>query len=71
MKSNWELAGRFTTIDAESNQNVFGDIKEYTFGVSRYVSGHDLKIQSDISYQTLPGQSQEYLIFRLQTEFAL
>lgn len=71
LKSNWELAGRFTTIDAESNQNVFGDIKEYTFGVSRYVSGHDLKIQSDISYQTLPGQSQEYLIFRLQTEFAL
>lgn len=71
LKSNWEFAGRFTTIDAAADQTVFPDIREYTFGVSRYISGHDLKIQSDISYQTLPGRSQEYLVFRLQTEFAL
>ncbi|WP_370090065.1 porin [Ekhidna sp.] len=69
--SNWEIAGRFTTIDAESTQLVFNDQKEYTLGLSRYISGHDLKFQSDISYQTFPGSTTEYLIFRFQTEIAL
>lgn len=69
--SNWEIASRFTTINADDNQNVFADQREITLGVSRYISGHDLKIQSDISYQTFPGQTREYLIFRFQTEFAL
>ncbi|SNT19556.1 Phosphate-selective porin O and P [Ekhidna lutea] len=69
--SNWEIAGRFTDIDADSNQTVFADQREFTLGVSRYISGHDLKFQSDISYQTFPGQTTEYLIFRFQTEIAL
>ncbi|MEO9482316.1 MAG: porin [Ekhidna sp.] len=70
-ESNWEIAGRFTNIDADATQTVFADQKEYTLGLSRYVSGHDLKFQSDISYQTFPGQATEYLIFRFQTEIAL
>ena len=69
--SNWEIAGRFTTIDAENIHLVFNDQKEYTLGLSRYISGHDLKFQSDISYQTFPGSTTEYLIFRFQTEIAL
>lgn len=70
-QSNWEIAARFTEIDASSNQTVFSDQKEYTIGLSRYVSGHDLKFQTDFSYQTFPGQTTEYLIFRFQTEVAL
>ncbi|MEO9869919.1 porin [Ekhidna sp.] len=69
--SNWEIAGRFTNIDADAVQTVFADQKEYTLGISRYISGHDLKFQSDISYQTFPGQTTEYLVFRFQTEIAL
>ncbi|WP_436517714.1 porin [Ekhidna sp. To15] len=69
--SNWEVAGRFTDINADATQAVFADQKEYTLGLSRYVSGHDLKFQTDISYQTFPGQTTEYLIFRFQTEIAL
>jgi hypothetical protein len=69
--SNWEIAGRFTDIDADSRQTVFADQREYTLGLSRYISGHDLKFQSDISYQTFPGSTTEYLIFRFQTEIAL
>lgn len=69
--SNWEVAGRFTDINADATQTVFADQKEYTLGLSRYVSGHDLKFQTDISYQTFPGQTTEYLIFRFQTEIAL
>ncbi|WP_420576109.1 porin [Ekhidna sp.] len=71
MPSNWEIAGRFTNIDADDTNTVFADQKEYTLGVSRYISGHDLKFQSDISYQSFPGQTTEYLIFRFQTEIAL
>ncbi|MEP1035335.1 porin [Ekhidna sp.] len=69
--SNWEIAGRFTNIDADDVQSVFADQREYTLGLSRYISGHDLKFQTDISYQTFPGQTTEYLIFRFQTEIAL
>ncbi len=69
--SNWEVAGRFTNIDADAIQTVFADQREYTLGLSRYVSGHDLKFQTDISYQSFPGQTTEYLIFRFQTEIAL
>ncbi|MEQ8906360.1 porin [Ekhidna sp.] len=69
--SNWELASRFTTIDADDSHAVFPDQKEYTLGVSRYISGHDLKFQSDISYQTFAGSDTEFLIFRFQTEIAL
>ena len=71
LPSNWEIAGRFTDIDADSRQTVFPDQREYTLGVSRYISGHDLKFQSDISYQTFAGSDNEYLIFRFQTEIAL
>ncbi|WP_425392800.1 porin [Ekhidna sp.] len=69
--SNWEIAVRFTDIDADDTQSVFADQREYTLGVSRYISGHDLKFQTDFSYQTFPGQEKEYLIFRFQTEVAL
>ncbi len=71
LPSNWEIAGRYTDINADDTHSVFPDQKEYTLGISRYVSGHDLKFQSDISYQTFPGQTTEYLIFRFQTEVAL
>ncbi|MEQ6167036.1 porin [Ekhidna sp. MALMAid0563] len=69
--SNWEIASRFTDIDADNTQTVFSDQREYTIGLSRYISGHDLKFQTDFSYQTFPGQEKEYLIFRFQTEVAL
>ena len=69
--SNWEVAARFTSIEADDVHSVFADQREYTLGLSRYISGHDLKFQSDISYQTFPGQTTEYVIFRFQTEIAL
>lgn len=68
LKSNWELAARYTTITPE---DVTGrdDISMYTFGVSRYVVGHSLKIQSDISL-TQENGSDDNLMFRLQVEMA-
>ena len=62
-KNNWELAGRYTTTSFGA---VTGraDENQYTFGVSRYVVGHKLKVQSDISYTTLGGDADN-ITFRI------
>ncbi len=63
-KSNWELAGRYTNLNFDA---VVGKALEeqYTLGVSKYISGHNLKVQSDISYTTEDGDASG-LAYRLQ-----
>ena len=63
--NNWELSGRYTSIRLD--EIITGkDIEEqYTIGVSRYISGHKLKVQSDFSYTTLAGNGKG-LMYRLQ-----
>ena len=62
-QSNYEIVGRFTTVDYES---VTGTLPtdQYTLGASRYIVGHKLKVQSDISYTTLDG-NDDNITFRL------
>jgi hypothetical protein len=49
-KSNWEIASRYSNVDL--SQSYFGDVmlNEYTLGVSRYIVGNNLKVQSDVTY---------------------
>ena len=55
--NNWELAGRFTTLRSDDEvYSALSDQNQYTLGVSRYVVGHKLKIQSDISRIIAPGE---------------
>ncbi len=62
-KKNWEVTGRFSTIDMKDK-----DVSnQYTLGVSKYIIGHKLKIQSDISYLTLADISND-VMFRLQLD---
>ncbi len=48
-ENNWEIAARYTSIFpdplASSNET------EYTIGLSKYVVGHKLKVQTDLSYR--------------------
>lgn len=67
--SNWEAAIRFTDINAPTSSS-FSDITEYTLGFSRYVVGHSLKVQGDVSYQNI-HTGDNPIIFRLQAEIAL
>jgi hypothetical protein len=62
-KSNYEIAGRFTTVDYDT---VTGSLpqEQYTLGGSIYVVGHKLKIQSDLSYTTVDG-NESNITFRL------
>lgn len=68
LPSNWEFAGRFTDINGGVNSPI-SDITEYTFGISHYIKGHNLKIQTDYSYQQRQGTFNR-TIFRFQTELA-
>ena len=62
-KKNWELTGRFSTIDL-NNKDISN---QYTMGASKYFLGHKLKVQSDVSYLTLDGIGDE-VRFRLQLD---
>ncbi|RED44476.1 phosphate-selective porin O/P [Winogradskyella eximia] len=62
-KSNYEIAARFTTLDYEKETGAL-PITQYTLGASKYIVGHKLKVQSDLSYTTLDG-NENNITFRL------
>ncbi len=64
LKSNFEFTGRYSSIDLV-NKDVSN---QYTFGISKYILGHKLKVQSDFTYITLDKISDN-LLFRLQVDF--
>ena len=67
LKNNWEIAARLTQVNPE-RITLNNDIKQYTLGFSRYVVGHNLKVQGDISL-TEEASKKNKMMFRLQTEF--
>ncbi|MBL4703505.1 MAG: porin [Flavobacteriales bacterium] len=65
-KKNIEVSGRFTNI-TPSEEIAKEPINMYTMGVSRYIVGHKLKVQSDISY-TIEEGKDDNLMYRLQID---
>lgn len=67
-KNNFEVAGRYTTLiqDVETQRN---DIKHYTLGVSKYIVGHNLKAQTDITLVDAVD-TPDIWMFRFQVEMA-
>lgn len=67
-KNNFEIAGRFTQVTPEKitlrNENT-----QYTLGLSRYIVGHNLKIQSDFTL-IKEDSKDDMLMTRLQVELA-
>ena len=62
-KSNLELAGRYTTVKFNGAGYA---TNYYTLGVSKYIVGHKLKVQSDITYSDVTGSDAGGLEYRLQ-----
>ena len=62
-KNNYEIAGRFTSLDYETLTAALPS-KQYTLGVNRFLVGHKLKVQSDVSYTALDGK-KDNITFRL------
>lgn len=64
-RNNWEVSTRYTNIELDKEITAKGTETQYTFGVSKYIVGHKLKVQSDISYLTLGGDKSSFM-YRLQ-----
>lgn len=64
-KNNWELSGRYTDIQLDKNITGKNAEQQYTLGVSKYIVGHKLKVQSDISLLDVENSNEEWM-FRLQ-----
>lgn len=67
LKNDWELAGRYTHISPDSGETGLIPQDQYTLGLSKYVVGHKLKVQTDFSYLDRDGNSNE-LMWRLQVD---
>lgn len=64
-KNNWEVSGRYTNIELDKNITGKNPENQYTLGLSKYIVGHALKVQTDISYLDVTG-SNEQIMYRLQ-----
>ena len=65
LTNDWEVSGRYTNIELDTNITGNKLENQYTLGVSKYIVGHKLKIQSDVSYLS-KGESNNGLMYRLQ-----
>lgn len=63
LKSNYEFVGRFTTLKYESVTNTL-PTQQFTLGANKFIVGHKLKVQGDLSYTTLDGK-QDNIMLRL------
>ena len=68
--NNWEVAARYTLTDWDDVVGK-GDQTQYTLGVSKFFSGHNLKVQSDVTYSTEVDNPNSDLMFRLQLDIHL
>ncbi|QCX01628.1 porin [Aggregatimonas sangjinii] len=64
---DWEVSGRYTSIHLDENSTARNLERQYTLGLSKFIVGHKLKVQSDVSYLSVDGAANE-LMCRLQVE---
>ncbi|MCK0124888.1 OprO/OprP family phosphate-selective porin [Gelidibacter sp. F2691] len=64
-ESNWEVSGRYTNLNPETPLTAKNIENQYTLGVSKYIIGHKLKVQTDLSYLEIEN-SGDQLMYRLQ-----
>lgn len=68
-KHNIELAARYSHVVPDWNKSFTG-ANEYTLGLSKYVIGHKLKVQTDVTLVDEFDTSDYSLRYRLQCEVA-
>jgi hypothetical protein len=72
-KNNVEIAGRFSAYKPFDNMEDYDGQNQFTLGLSKYVVGHSLKVQSDLTFAETETSGSVYsndLILRLQVELA-
>ena len=67
-QNDYEISLRYTRINLEKELFYINAERQYTLGVSKYIVGHKLKIQSDLSYNDWKNSTENDITFRLQFE---
>jgi phosphate-selective porin OprO/OprP len=62
-----EVSGRYTNISLDKNITGKSAENQYTLGLSKYITGHKLKVQTDLSYTDI-GFKTNQLLYRLQVD---
>lgn len=65
-KNNYQIVGRYTTISPDAEVSAEGVETQYTLGISKYILGHKLKVQTDISLNDYEDNANNSLMYRLQ-----
>ena len=64
-KNNWEVSGRYSTVDLDKKITGVNQENQYTLGLSKFIVGHSLKVQTDVSLIDVANQGEQVL-YRLQ-----
>jgi hypothetical protein len=62
-----EVSARYTNVTLDKKITGKGAENQYTIGVSKYIAGHKLKVQTDLSYADIGFKTNE-LLFRVQVD---
>jgi hypothetical protein len=65
LRNDWEVSARYTTIELDKGITGKNPEQQYTIGLSKYIVGHSLKMQTDVSHLEVSGGNNE-LMYRLQ-----
>ncbi|MFB9055270.1 porin [Mariniflexile ostreae] len=66
-KNNIEVSGRYTHIALNKHITGKNPENQYTLGVSKYIVGHKLKVQTDLSHLEVSNGNNQ-IMYRLQFE---
>lgn len=64
-KNNWEISGRYSNATLDKDITGQNPENQYALGLSRYIVGHSLKVQTDISYIDL-NYTDDIVMWRIQ-----
>jgi len=64
-KNNWEVSGRYSNVKLDESITGKTPENQYTLGVSKFIAGHSLKIQTDVSLLDI-NPNNDIIMWRLQ-----
>jgi len=71
LKNNYEVSGRYTSVDLAKGLGPTSNVTEYTIGLSKYIVGHKLKVQSDVAYIDDASETLANYRIRFQIELGI
>lgn len=67
-KNNFQVLGRYTNISIDPVISGLGIEEQFTFTLSKYIVGHKLKVQTDLSLNEYQENFDNSLLYRFQVE---